>query len=956
MDYHQVENSCFHSSRQARSIIMKTILATFWIGQIIFCALGHAGELDLSGSWSFALDRDDVGIQEEWYKQALPDLITFPGSLQEQGYGDTPSDHTEWTSGIGMKLLDDPRFAEYIHGDEFKCPFWLTPDRHYTGAAWYQINVNIPAEWEGQRIVLTLERPHWQSTVWVNDQEAGTRDSLGTPHEYDLTEMMQPTHTERLTIRVDNRYVIPVGKDAHSISDQTQSNWNGITGKIRLISCPKIWFDDVQIYPDVITQKIKVVLHLGNATGNVHRGTLNLYAKSDNTSRTHQTDRRTWPVEIDAQGTEYQLEYDIGPEALFWDAYQPALYQLHLEWKGNDITAVREVVYGMREIGIQDKQFTLNGHKIFLRGTLECCIFPQHGYPPTDVYEWKQILHIAKAYGLNHIRFHSWCPPEAAFIAADEEGFYYQVEASCWASFGEGTPVDAWIYEECDRILNAYGNHPSFLLLSPSNEPGGRNRDAFLGKLLNHLKTDSRRFYTSGSGWPSIPENQYDIQYQTRLQHWPSLQLNQPPQTWDDYREYIEKLSVPTVSHEIGQWCAYPDLGEDVQYTGILKAKNMAIFRDKLQKAGMSDRAHDFLNASGKFQTLLYKQEIETALRTPGMAGFQLLDLHDFPGQGTAPVGVLNALWQSKGYVDEQEYRRFCNDVVPLLRMKKMIFTHEEEWNAAIDVVNYSNKDLENVTIECRIGPDSEPTAIVQTFPNITIPRGGLSHIGEVKPSLKRFPEAIRLRVEVELKGLPYINAWSIWVYPAKVNTDSDSTVQVMQDWQAALDALQNGGNVLLAPNPTDVAGDTLGTFQPIFWNRITFPQQSVHTVGFFCDPSHPALADFPTDFHSNWQWQDLMDHSKPIIMDELPDALHPILQPIDDWNQARKLGLLFEARVGKGKVMICSMDIVHDLDQRITARQLRHSLVAYMSNDRFDPAIRLSRDAYRKLFKESTR
>ena len=108
---------------------------------------------------------------------------------------------------------------------------------------------------------------------------------------------------------------------------------------------------------------------------------------------------------------------------------------------------------------------------------------------------------------------------------------------------------------------------------------------------------------------------------------------------------------MPAVVHEMGQWCVYPNFDEVRKYTGPLKPKNFDIFHDSLAEHGMLDQWRDFLRASGKLQALCYKEEIEAALRTPGIGGFELLDLHDFPGQGTALVGVLDPFWESKGYI-----------------------------------------------------------------------------------------------------------------------------------------------------------------------------------------------------------------------------------------------------------------------------------------------------------------
>jgi hypothetical protein len=349
--------------------------------------------------------------------------------------------------------------------------------------------------------------------------------------------------------------------------------------------------------------------------------------------------------------------------------------------------------------------------------------------------------------------------------------------------------------------------------------------------------------------------------------------------------------------------------------------------------------------ASGKFQCLLYKQEIEAALRTPGFAGFQLLDLHDFPGQGTAPVGVLNALWQSKGYIWPEQYRRFCNDIVPLARMNKRIFTSDESFNAIVDIANYSYRDLNDAAIQWTLRKSTGLSIANGELAAGTIANEGLTRVGEITVPLSVFERAEKLNLRIRLQGTNYVNDWDIWVYPAELPSHEPENVLVTRDVQQALEKLREEGRVLLVPDKSQIRGNTLGTFRPIFWNLITFPQNTVHTLGILCDPEQPVFDHFPTDFHSNWQWQDLLDKCKPIIMTDLPGDLIPIIQPIDDWNNARKLGLLFEAQVDKGKLMLCAIDIQSDLETRPVAGQLRYSLLSYMSSEKFNPQIRLSAD-----------
>ena len=528
--------------------------------------------ISLAGQWHFALDRDDAGVQKEWFKQALPDQIKLPGSLQEQGFGDPPSVNTDWMSSIGAKLLSEPKYAPYTKEGSFKTPFWLTPARHYVGPAWYQREIEIPADWGGKRIVLFLQRPNWETTVWVDDRLIGSQNSLGTPHVYDVTAAMTPG-SHRVTIRVDNRMTIPVGKDAHSISDQTESDWNGIIGELKLIPCEKLWIDDVQAYPDGASRKVKLEIEIGNLTNSAGEGVIHVAAATHNTTRTAVGSSQDFPVKWDAKGGNAEINFDLGSDAKLWDEFSPALYDLTLELKSKDLTTdTRRVTIGLRHFGTSGTQFTMNGRPIFLRGTLECCIFPLTGYPPTDVESWKRILTIARAHGLNHLRFHSWCPPEAAFAAADEMGFYYQVECSCWAAFGSGMPVDQWVYDEADRMLKTYGNHPSFILMAPSNEPAGKERDAFLGKWVAHFaQLDPRRKYTAGSGWPQLSENNYHVMSAPRMHQ--SKELSRAPQTSSDYTDVLAKYTVPVITHEMGQWCAYPNFDEIAKYTGSLEAR-----------------------------------------------------------------------------------------------------------------------------------------------------------------------------------------------------------------------------------------------------------------------------------------------------------------------------------------------------------------------------------------------
>jgi len=956
-------------------------------------ALGVEDErIDLSGQWSARLDpaaefSDPSDLEPASKGADVDSVVRLPGSLRENGLGDPPGPHTLWTGTIRQDEWNQPRYKPYRTPENFKIPFWLQPNRHYVGPAWFQRAFSLPEAWRDQRVVLHLERPHWETSVWVDGQPVTSDESLSlsTPHEYVLPPLEPGQH--KLTIRVDNRMDdVNVGPDSHSVSDHTQSNWNGLVGRLELRATDQVWIERVDIYPDVAGRRAMVKVAIGNATGKPAHGTLRFQASSDNTGETHSLPTKKVAAKIPAEGiTTVDVAYPLGDDMLTWDEFSPAVYQLDVQLQATTkhpgdasaedaadaatFTDRRREPFGMREITTRGTQFVLNDRPIFLRGTLECCIFPLTGYPPTNVDYWRKIIRTCKAHGLNHIRFHSWCPPKAAFVAADELGFYYQVECSSWAnsgaSIGNGRPIDQWLYEEGHRITREYGNHPSFVLMAYGNEPSGPGRGAkFLGPWCEYWKKqDPRRLHTSGAGWPMIDQSEFHSTLSgVRIQAWGaglrSIINGQPPRSDYDWSAFVKKhADKPTISHEIGQWCVYPNFDEIEKYTGVLKPKNFEIFRDLLEAKHMGDQARDFLMASGKLQTLCYKADIEAALRTKGFGGFQLLDLHDFPGQGTALVGVLDPFWDSKPYVSPEEFRRFCNTTVPLARMSKRTFSNSETFSASLEVAHFGAAPLPDARPVWKIVSESGQVMMSGTMEARTIAVGNGIRLGQVNADCSKLPAPAKYTLVAGLEGTPLENDWDFWVYPSPEETaaarsgEHDVTIVESLD-DTALEVLNNGGKVLLLAEPRSVKSKVAIGFSSVFWNTAWTGGQPPHTLGILCDPKHPVFKEFPTEYHTNWQWWELIHNAATMEMDQLPAELRPLVQPIHTWFEPKRLGLLFEAEVQGGKLMVCSMDLRHDLETRHVARQLRHSILSYMRGDAFAPKIKLAGADVSRLFK----
>ena len=933
----------------------------------LFVACARAGTVDLAGEWRFALDPGDLGAGAKPADWRFPDKIRLPGVLTAQGFGETPSIRTKWT-GDGWRYPD--LFKEWQTDDNFKFPFFLQPPKQYVGPAWYQRDF----EWQGGGARLFLERVHWQSTAWIDGKEVGKCDSLGTPHEFDLGEIAAGGHT--LTLRIDNRLApVNVGPLSHSVTDHTQGNWNGVVGRMDISTRDGDHIDSVRIFP-TSDGNVKFIV-----TGSIPVKYDEPMIEVRDIDEIDKLFAHARPV-CDQNGRfELELRGKLAAPTKFWNEFTPNLYNARISLFNGDVDPSdrRSMTFGFREVGTKDGRITINGRKTFLRGTLECCIFPKTGHPPTDVESWKRIVGICKAHGLNHIRFHSWCPPEAAFVAADELGFYYQVEISSWANqgaeIGSGRPLHAWMEAESRRVLAAYGNHPSFLLMAYGNEPAGGNHPKWLQEWVARRKAeDPRRLYTTAAGWPVMKGSDFHSSPDPRIQGWGqgmgSIINGQPPRTDFDWSDFVKRHpDAPVISHEIGQWCVYPNFDEIAKYTGYFKARNFEIFCETARRSGLLDQARDFLMASGKLQALAYKHDIEAALRTPGFGGFQLLDLHDFPGQGTALVGVLDAFWDEKGYIKPEEFHRFCGPIVPLARMKKMIYQSNETLEAELEVAQFGPEDLKQAEVAWSLASADGVKIGEGKLPPRDLATGELHRVGAIQVPLGTIKRATKAVLTVTVGQGLAVNAWDVFVYPAEVpslgafgrdiddggpesepkqNASNVSKIQPgsvvwVCDLDVAKEALAKGCKVLWLPGSRCVRDDAsrplVAGFSPIFWNTAWTNWQPPHTLGILCDPKHPALREFPTDLHSNWQWWEIQHRSRPFILTNHPD-IKPIVQVIDDWVTNRKLGYVFEANVGDGKLLACSADLLLADADEYAATALLFALMRYVDSARFNPSV----------------
>lgn len=770
----------------------------------------------------------------------------------------------------------------------------------YQGQATYSRKVRIPKEWRKKPVLLFLERtkPTW---VYVDGVLVDSCNYISTPHRYVLPDMRPGEHL--LTIVVDNSKGVPgqIYGSSHAYTEDTQTNWNGIIGQMYL---------------------------------------------------------EEWKGKAEGRSVETGEDVESHPKAFGAQASVKSSYT----------GSVRPC---FRDFKIVGSHFYADGHKTFLRGKHDACVWPLTGHVPMDVEAWMTYLVTCREYGINHVRFHSWCPPEAAFVAADFLGIYLQPELPFWGDFkADDRQLMEFLHQEGENILREYGHHPSFRMMALGNELWG-SLDEMRRFVDDFRKIAPDKYYTFGSnfylGYQGVkPGMDYFTTCRVGGEGWGKYDTHTRgsfsfadafdggvinhsyPGTMLNFDDACRAAGVPVISHETGQFQTYPDYREIEKYQGVLYPYNLETFRRRLAAAGMLSQAADFHKASGLWSVQLYKADIEMDLRTRDMAGFQLLDLQDYPGQGSAYVGVLDAFMESKDITTPVEWSQWCSPVVPLLVTERFCYDRGDTLRAKVQIANYGGTSLKGKALVWSLGDRKG---------SFSIPDGeGLLDVGELSlpieglfkawdwPVMKQHDGATNTWLDLSIEGVSANNTYELWFYPQS-QVDKKGIV-VTNRLTADVEAqLEKGAKVLWMP---DSLPHTVGAlFQTDYWNYRMFKTiceknkkaVSPGTLGILTNPHHSIFRGFPTEMHTNWQWFDVIKHSRPLILDNFGAECQPIVQVIDNIERNHKLGILMEWQVGKGKLLVCMSNLDKVLaENHPEGKAFYASVLNYMRSEAFCP------------------
>lgn len=851
-------------------------------------------KIDLSGQWQVKLDAE----KQETMPQAYPETMMLPGTTS--------------AAGLGM-----PNPAK-----ETGC---LTDAYRFEGAVWF-MRTFTAGDWTGEQTMLTLERTR-KTTVYLDGRPIGHQESLCTPHRYFLPPVHAGEHT--LVIRVDNTDYPTRG--GHLTSPDTQSNWNGITGEISLTVAHTL-LTDLTVRPDLRRGCLRVHGHIIGAPDGV--AGIVLPGQMEH----------LLPYRRGVLDGECPLK---GNEA-FWDEAHPEIHTISIDLDGD----VYETTFGLRDVRTVGRRLLINGRETFLRGKVDNLLYPKTGYTPTDVASWMTILGIAKEYGINHYRYHTACPPDAAFTAADLLGVYMAPELPFWGTVAEEGEEGYdkrerdFLFQEGFRILREYGHHPSFLWLSLGNELWG-SKDVLNRMMRAYREADDTKLYSSGANnYQFVPdvldeENVFvgvrlgrerlirgsyamcdapqGIVQTTAPESVSNYDASIVPETLGQsgeagkvqiqYGTGVKEVDaqsadalipdVPVISHEVGQYVFYPDFSEISRYTGPLKPRNIEAMRENLERAGLYGEHEAFFRQTGHLAVECYKREIETLLRSREVSGFQLLDLQDYTGQGTALVGVLNAMMENKGLISAEEWREFCAGTVVLGEFAS--FTGMMGEDIRFDVqISECDPEKQHTCIRCTLMDGERELYACDVTPGAR--QGRLTDAVSVT-----FPaECYRDAMQERITGLTVVltledgtrNHYPIWLIPpidiriTREGIEKDGRMVAFVSAEEKAD-----GAAIVVPS---AEGQLPAEYCTDFWCYPMFRSISesmgkpvpVGTMGLSIDTASPLLKRFAQEDYTTPAWYAILQTAH---VQRLPADVHPAVQMIDNTERCARLGILYQ-------------------------------------------------------------
>jgi beta-galactosidase len=843
--------------------------------------------LDLSGEWEFRMDPEDRGRAERWFEAdtAFDRKIRVPGAWNAEGVA--------FESERLLREYEERRLnGTNLPGADRESQKLFSV---FPGPAWYRRTIEIPAGWRGRVPWLVFGGVHRAADVWVNGCFAGAHSSYLTPFRVDLSAWAKAGDRATVTVRVDarrNKAVDPLLGCLDTL-DFLYITWGGIHRPVTLEATGACRIEHVFAIPHVadstvevqVEPAIPVELEVLDAGGDrVARGAS--------------------PLRI--------------PDAKLWSPQSPALYTLRVTAPGQDTVTTR---FGMRELKVEGGRFVLNGRPLFLRGYGDDCIFPNTIAPPVDREEYRRRLSIARDFGFNYVRHHSWVPPPEYLDVADEMGMMVQPEfpiAYRWDL--ASTPEARQVYlDEWRGVIKANRNHPSIVAWCMGNE----QYDSFpeapeMYRIARETDPTRAVIDSDGCGFKHQDRSTLDFLV-VQFGEGGSIGLG------DGKYSIPADVRKPVICHEMGYFVTLHDLSQIDLFRGGLRPYWLLATRELAGKQGVTGEYPKWLAASYRLQAACLKTNIEAARRSR-LSGMSVWLFQDYPN---CAEGVVDMFWRPKG-LSAVQFRVFNAPTVLLLDAPRRSYRTGETAELKILVSRF--EDAPDDAAELRWGLWSGNRELQSGGrKGVRVTAEGVQDLLSVPVLMPAGPKAERLTFKVELAGhARFENEWDLWVFPdgGAEGTPSNLVVTSSLD-PGTLDGLEQGGRVLLLePDPV-------------------FPTEKTHyrlsswegggPSGTLIDRDHPALRDMPNDGWADLHFYPLIQGSKTVFLDSLPARVPPIVRCIDRPNRLAHRAYLFELAVGKGKLLVSGFNFSKSDP---ASAFLLDRLKRYASGPEFAPAV----------------
>lgn len=911
--------------------------------------VAERSQIRLDGTWQFQTDPERIGLQEGWHSDTklLARQIEVPGSWQAQGVG-------------------EPR--DYLRHD-------------YVGQAWYKRRVSIPTEWREKQVWLRISGASRAVEVFVNGKKSGSHEGFSSPFRLDITPAVLFGEDNTIAIAVDNASGsasrLPLKEMDFSRPGGAFNflgNWGGLYGHVALEATAKVWIDDLYLRTRLHPRQAVVQLSVASSS-DFPSETLDLRITIRPMKRGSGSYLASGTVRVLPGSTRLQtVTISLGGSEL-WAPENPFLYVAETQLiKGKQALDSVSQTFGIREIAARNRRVYLNGQAYYLRGTGDLSVEVNSGTPSVSLEENLRRVKLIREYGFNFIRIHSRVPPEEFFQAADEMGLLVSAELPVFHSPWL-LPYLEYLFKELPEVYRSFRNHPSWISSALGNEldpvPG---KETEFQEAFSRFYQAAKRFHpdhlvTATDGFPFKPAD-----YFATLAGYPL-----DPQ-------------IPVIAHEWGGWyCSLPNISLISRFTGAIDPYWMRETEEWLRRNGLLEIYPQLLKNSQRLQTMGHIFRVEKLRNNPDIQGYQIPSgIVDFPSGSREgelwEEGVFDFFWQPK-YASAEEWSRVnaATLLVTDADISQRTWWQGKAAKLRVNASHYGLTSLAKATLRYRL-EDQGKVLIEKSIPNLDVGQGELVSLADLEFKVPETGRAAAMTFRVELNGKERIaeNGWTFWTYPQGRLANSDiPVISRIRDSRLVklypfvqlegtakpgslviLDILDHnsfqeirqGARALILAQPNRMGGQRLYDYFPTF-------DADAHAHGTRVE-SHPLFRNFPHDGFCDAQFYNLMEGAMALEGGRRPmvGSVAPLLWSLSSLGahhpkypgerpNLRKLGFIYEFRVGKGSVLVTSLNFQKFLDEGYpSVLYLFDQLLRYLTASEFQPKEQLPEHQFTQL------